>query len=228
MNKFHYTLLGLVMLMILVYGALNFTEIMDITSISGKALINTRLVITQKIDVDCNMSLEQGWNLVSFPCISNAISPGIFLENLSEYQDLRFYSAIDSNDPWKAYNPNLPSWVVQDLSEISRASGYWIYLSNESLFLVSNELATPTVLDVYEGWNLLGYPNQTVRFINDTFGHLIPNFDYVYMYNASDSSDPWKQWTWNSSLTSNQDFNYTSPNYGYWIYMINDDTYVVN
>lgn len=228
MKKLHYAMVAFVMLLVLSYAIMNFSELMKFPSITGNALMSTRLVITQKISVDCNMSLEQGWNLVSFPCISNAVGPQTFLENLSEYRDLRYYNVRDSNDPWKSYNPDLPSWVVQDLSSISRAYGYWIYLDSDTRLMISNELATPTVTDVYEGWNLLGYPNRTSKPINDTFGNMIPNFDYVHMYNASDSIDQWKQWTWNSSLASDQDFNYTNPNYGYWIYMINDDTFRIS
>ena len=80
-------------------------------------------------------------------------------------------------------------------------------------------------MDIKTGWNLIGYPSFTMKKVNDTFNDIIPNFDYVYLYNASEPD--WKMWTWNNSLSSDQDLNYTVPNYGYWVYITADDTLVI-
>jgi hypothetical protein len=114
---------------------------------------------------------------------------------------MRSYDAGDSTDKWKSYNPDLPNWVVHDLTEISREKGYWVYSSNITEFYKLGELLSPSFIDLESGWNMIGYPMLSDREINQTFGGLIPTFDYVLAYNSSDISDPWKEWTWNSSLS---------------------------
>ena len=50
---------------------------------------------------------------------------------------------------------------------------------------------------------------------------------YFYLYNASDPTDKYKQYTWNGSLPSPQDLNSTVPYYGYWVYMYSPNTWVI-
>jgi len=48
------------------------------------------------------------------------------------FASIHGFSVSDNDDQWKTYNPNLPSWVINDLSEISEDDGYWIYMDQES------------------------------------------------------------------------------------------------
>lgn len=201
----------------------------DISSLVGWQMVSTYLVVTESIGAYCNITLIPGWNLVSFPCINSDLQFNDAFKNMSgPYETIRFYYPNDGLDPWKSYNPDLPNWVVQDLSTISRKYGYWIYVANTTNFYLENLLGTPTIIDLPVGWSLLGYPKTYNSDINDTFGQLIPNFEYVYTYNASDSGDPWKEWTWNTSkYTSTQDLNETKRYSGYWIYINNTDQWVM-
>jgi hypothetical protein len=214
----------LAVLMVGTYLFANFDLINS--SITGYNIMSTRLVIVAEDPTDCNMTFESGWNFVSFPCISSDISIGMLLPNLS-YSSIRHYTPLDT-DPWKSYNPSLPAWAVQDLSMLSRRSGYWIHLSDETDYYINNTLGTPTLISLVPGWNMIGYPSRTIRLVNDTFSQVEPNFEYVYLYNASDTADPWKQYTWNTSLPSDQDLTHTVLYYGYWIYMTEPDTLVIN
>lgn len=191
---------------------------------TGKAIVGTTLVITLTSQSFCNISLSPGWNLVSFPCISSDADEAEFLGNFT-FSDIRTYDASDAADPWKSYNPSLPSYVIHDLETVSRAKGYWIYVANESEFIKNGTLARPTFIALERGWNLIGMPNLTTMDTYNAFEELIPQFDYVYLFNASEND--WKEWTWNSSLASSQDLNKTTYNFGYWIYMLNESTYDV-
>jgi hypothetical protein len=201
--------------------------------ITGNALVSTRLVITSTSESNCNITFEEGWNLISFPCMTQIYG----LEDFFDYSELnttnRFFSVIkvfnntDANDPWKAYNPDLPNWTVQDTINISKTQGYWFYVVNASVFLRNDTIESPSYVDLYEGWNLIGYPSAIIKTMNETYGNLIPEFDFVETFNATDSIDSWKQWTWNSSLTSNQDLNYSNRFLGYWIFMHSNGTLVV-
>jgi hypothetical protein len=194
--------------------------------ITGNALVGTTLIITDINDLDCDINFEPGWNLVSFPCMSDEYEMEQFFNysindtNSSTFYDtIKYYYVLDKSDPWKSYKHDLPNWTVQDYVTVSRSKGYWIYVQNSSTFFFNGTLRTPTSNDLKEGWNLIGYPSLNSKTMNDTFGELIPDFDFVEVYNVTDTSDPWKQWTWNSSLTSNQDVNYTNKFLGYWIFM---------
>lgn len=228
-KKLTYTLSFLVVLILASFIYLNFDEIMKAPSIIGHPLVSTRLVIVVTNVSICNTTFEEGWNLVSFPCLKDDMDIDIFLSNLSSgYQSIRYYNPNTPNDPWKTYNPNVPSWVIHDLPDISRREGYWINFDNYTSFYLNNSMATPTLIDLFPGWNLIGYPSNVIRKINDTFYLIIPNFRYVYLYNASEPSDYWKEWTWNTTLfPSNQDLNYTFRYYGYWIYMNTTDMLLI-
>ena len=194
--------------------------------ITGKALVGTTLVITDVNDLDCDIDFEPGWNLVSFPCMREDYGMEFFFNyslndtNTSTFfETIKHYYVTDPSDPWKSYKHNLPNWTVQDDIIITRSKGYWIYVENTSNFFFDGSLRTPTFIDLKVGWNLIGYPRISPNTMNGTFGELIPDFDFVEIYKVTDTSDPWKQWTWNSSLTSNQDVNYTNLFLGYWIFM---------
>jgi hypothetical protein len=187
----------------------------------GKAILGTRLVILTTSDTACNITLKEGWNLVSFPCISTQLDRDLFLMNFT-LSSIRAYDASDTVDPWKSYNPSLPSYVVQDLDTISKSKGYWMHSYNDTIFYRNGSLTKPTFISLKKGWNLIGMPNVTTINTYDAFVSIIPYFDYVFLYNASD--DDWKEWTWNSSLPSDQDLNVTMNDYGYWIYMLNDSS----
>ncbi|MFH2020652.1 MAG: hypothetical protein ABIJ34_04510 [archaeon] len=213
----------------LLIGIVAFTAQVLVTdpSIIGNALVSTKLVIVEKAANACNISFVPGWNLVSFNCLSSSTSYDGFFENTTKHI-LRTYVADDSADPWKSNNPDLPSWVVHDLATVGRENGYYLYSSNDSKLLRYGELVVPTLIPVVPGWNLIGYPSNATKEINQTFGGNIPDFDYVQSYNASDTIDPWKEWTWNSSLASNEDLNLTVPGFGYWVYMLSSEDVVVS
>jgi len=206
----------------------NFDELKK-SGITGYQVMSTRLVIISENATTCDTTFEAGWNLISFPCVSGDTNIELFLASLNNsYQSIRYYTPLDIDDPWKSYNPSLPSWAIQDLSLISRRDGYWMYFENQTYVYINNSLATPTLTSLTPGWNLIGYPSRTIRTVNETFYQLIPNYDYVHMYNASDQVDKWKEYTWNTSLPSAQDLNYTLYYYGYWIYVISPDTLLLN
>ena len=210
-----YTILGVLISLSLVF------IIKD--RITGYQLMSTRVVVTMPEPNLCNISFESGWNLVSFPCITEDIGVMVLLYNDSfVYDTIRSYNAFDANDPWKSYSKNLPNWTVQD-TMLSRKSGYWIYVPDQYRLIINNSLGTPSIISLTDGWNLVGYPSKTINESSQFFSQIEPNFEYVYMYNSSDPVDKWKLYKWNASLPGTIILNYTLPNYGYWIYMTSAD-----
>lgn len=197
--------------------------------ITGFQIVGTRLIITSTVQSFCNLSLSQGWNLISFSCLGDDTNIKLFFNNATFINDsfkaIFSYDVNDVNDPWKSYNPYLPNWTIQDLSYISRRRGYWIYFENQSNLIINGSLKTPTLIYLKKGWNLLGYPSLTNKPINETYDRLKPDYDYIYMYNSSNNE--WKQYTWNTSKPSLQNLNYTIINFGYWIYILNDSSIII-
>ena len=65
--------------------------------------------------------------LVSTSCVPQNTSVDFVLASISgNYSSIHTYNASVELDYWKAYDPSMPSWVVQDLDSISEKKGYWI------------------------------------------------------------------------------------------------------
>lgn len=204
-----------------------FTDIRN--KLTGFQTINTTAIVLIPIPDECNTTYEAGWNLISVACTTQTnTSINYIMDSIDgEYQSIHSYAGDLSSDSWKVYNPNLPSWVVQDLSDIDRKQGYWIYMYNQSNYYLQADIITPNLISLSTGWNLVGYPSLTSQAIETSTSGLEPNFEYFYLYNATDTSDYYKQYTWNTSLPSPQDLNRTVPHYGYWVYMYSPDTWVI-
>jgi len=223
-KRISWMLVSLVIITFSSFIYFNYEDIFSNPKITGD-VVSSRLVIVTENQSICDAKLEEGWNLVSFPCLSDDVDADFILGSL-DYGSYRYYDPNDASDPWKSYNPNVPSWVRHDVSKVSKTKGYWINMNAAENMSFNSTLSIPTLIDLVPGWNMIGYPSRNMSFVNVTLNSLIPNFDYVYMYNAS-AFDKWKEWTWNSSLPSNQDLVYMHRNYGYWIYMLNSDTLTI-
>jgi len=221
-------LAGFVFLILISYAYLGFSDFWGELSITGQPIVGTRLVIVQVEQAACNFTLVENWNLISFPCLGvNPTAIDLTLSNISgKYESIKTYLPADTSDPWKSYNPSLPAWVIQDLTSISKSRGYWLDMSDNSSYYLNSSLATPTLFEPDPGWNLLGYPSKNITEVNLTCLELIPNYTYVYMYNATEND--WKEFTWNASLPSNQDLTHTVPNFGYWIYVTTKEIFSIS
>lgn len=170
----------------------------------------TKVNITSAPPTYCNFTLEPGLNLVSFYCVSyenlrdNIIENITSLEGIFEYQE-------GSTDPWKSYNPTLPSWVVQDLDKIYRCEGYWIRANSSEQVLIAGGLYLPTHINLVIGWNLVGYPTNETKNVTEAFSSIEGNFSEVRAFNAS------TQGFYNFIPPSTGALQHTKTPDGYWI-----------
>ncbi len=170
-------------------------------------------VTAQATDQFCNFYLLDGWNLVSFYCLSNYPNTTTAMAPInSSFYAVFAYDPEDGNNSWNVYNPSLPSWVVQDLEQMDRLHGYWIYMNQSATYIYNGTIVRQTI-PLVKGWNLAGYPSQTADDAETSFGTINGSYTRVYIYNATTDSiqifipgDP-----------ANSTFNLTLPNYGYWI-----------
>ncbi|MGV8086063.1 MAG: hypothetical protein ACP5N1_00375 [Candidatus Woesearchaeota archaeon] len=172
-------------------------------------IVNTQVEILPAIPQDCSFQLYSGWNLVSFYCLGLYNERSLVLDSInSSYESIFEYDSTDINDPWKSYNPNLPSWAVQQITHMDRVSGYWVYVYNDVPFFYSGKSVDSTIV-LYDGWNLVGYPSKTNRLINISLNGI--SFSKVAYYDASSN-------TWLTYYVSGPDtLEYFETNKGYWI-----------
>jgi uncharacterized repeat protein (TIGR01451 family) len=132
--------------------------------------------------------LKQGWNLISIPLIQeeqNLIKVLTSIDGL--YDAVQWYNITDTKDPWKHFK--VGKSFGNDLSEITEKMGFWIHITQagDTIFLYNG--TEPTVnqtVDLYPGWNLVGYPsltsyNRTNGLNNITFD---TDVDSIWTYNA--------------------------------------------
>jgi hypothetical protein len=197
-------------------------------AITGYASVGTTLLIMggtyQHV---CNISMPAGWNLISIPCESENNTVPYMLQSIAgKYESIQGYDRNDSVDPWKGYKPGLPSWVEQDLANVSTLKGYWINVNQSANIYIDGYVTVPGIIPLEPGWELVGYPVRVAIAPNDTFEDINDSISSVHAYNATDSSDHWKVYvtTLNSSFN---DLNLIVPYWGYWINVTSPTAWVV-
>ncbi|MFH1770598.1 MAG: hypothetical protein ABH828_03500 [archaeon] len=192
-------------------------------SITGKATTGARVYIYPALPVDCNISFNPEWNLLSFFCITTYEDMNTFLQNISDYELIYTYRSADSVDPWKVYNPNMPVWVVQDLEYFSRKEGYWIYfnITNSTNYFFNGSKRIPTTVSLPAGWSLAGYPTNQPKLIEESLESINDTLLTVYTMNNTDKN------MLNYTKSSGGVINETKPYQGYWIRTNASDNWVV-
>ncbi|UCG69453.1 MAG: PKD domain-containing protein, partial [Thermoplasmata archaeon] len=163
-----------------------------------------------------NFQLNQGWNLISLPTIQNNTGIQTVLQSIEwEYDVLQLYDASDSRDPWKHYHVSKPSHL-NDLSEINHEMGIWIHIVKEegtTLYLEGDKSTTPQFINLYSGWNLVGYPSTTNRLRNNALNNLMfgTDVDLIQTYNSETQN--WEEIRENDCLEIGK---------GYWVHAKTD------
>lgn len=165
---------------------------------------------------NCTASLPEGWNLASMPCNPNNYSIRSALSSIEgSYVSVHWYDPNDQIDRWKSYNPSLPSWVVQDLSNFSIQRGYWININTTASWSLAGNITLPNYILLYSGWNLAGYSSNETKNVTLAVKGINESLRSIHMYNVSDTADPWK--VYNPSFPELSDLPMMLPYFGYWM-----------
>ena len=203
-------ILGTVILLLsLSLIALENTLPLSFQKITGQVVATVN--VTQPRVANCTFTLYSGLNLVSFFCIPNEISTSQVLGRISQNIEAVFEYEEDSSDAWKIYNPNLPSFVIQDLKYMSRTKGYWIDMKDTTNYSFEGALRVPNFINLVPGWNLVGYPSNKTVLVNESFDSITGNFTEVRTYIPSLGS--FISYVPGVGGALNQ----TEPYFGYWI-----------
>ncbi len=85
-----------------------------------------------------------GWNLIGYPAGSARPVATALASIAGKYVRLFGFDPTDSADPWEVYDVGVPAWA-NDLTELRPGRGYWIYVTEATTLVVSNEEELPDV-----------------------------------------------------------------------------------
>ena len=166
------------------------------------------------------LNLYTGWNLISLPLMSDDTSSTSILSPVSgNYSIVWAYNASDTTDHWKKYDPTTP--FGNDLTTMEPGNGYWIMMTSDDTLNISRTMPAPTDIELWSGWNLIGYNSLNPQTITDALSSIDGNYSIIWAYNASDSTDHWKKYDPNTPFGN--DLENMEPGKGYWIMMTAED-----
>jgi parallel beta-helix repeat protein len=210
----------------------------DVSAVEGGRFgkIQSSMTLSKEVIIMLNgisfeIILKKGWNMISIPIPQTNNS----LEEVLKYIDgnylaVQWFNASDSEDEWKHYY--IGKIGMNDLSNINRQMGIWIFMKSDDILPVFGELAIPmsSNIDLKAGWNFVGYPSMTTRIAGngtgEAFEFISSYVDMVQHYDAFDPSNPWK--AWDPGIYSQDDLIEVKPGNGLWIHVTGDCTWNVN
>jgi hypothetical protein len=166
--------------------------------------------------------LSYGWNFVSFPYIVCDTDLETVLASIGgKYDKVQAYDPIDPDNSWMHYNSQKPA-VMNDLAHIHNAMGFWIHITDPNgagLVIEGTSPSSPQSIQLYSGWNLVGYPSETERLRNNALNNLDYGIevDSVQYYDSQTNS--FSEMKFNSKMM---------PGNGYWVHVTQDCEWTVN
>jgi len=166
------------------------------------------------------IQLNSGWNLISLPLMPDDSNVNLVLSPISgNYSIVCAYNASDTDDHWKKYDPTTP--FGNDLTTMEPGNGYWIMMTSDDTLNISRTMPAPTDIELWSGWNLIGYNSLNPQTITDALSSIDGNYSIIWAYSASDSTDYWKKY--DPDIPFGNDLANMEPGNGYWIMMTTDD-----
>jgi len=181
-------------------------------------------ILVHQISVQPKMKipLSLGWNLMSFPSLSDD-SIGTALAGINgKFDRLLMFNASEM----QYYLHDTGDIPHSNLNSVTHEQGYWIHMSEAADLEIDYNESGNIIFDLEAGWNLIGYPsNRTVNIDNlfvdeENFINSILSFE----------NDAWLLYHPDTGTGSLQ---LAKPGQGYWLYakqavtMIFDGSYFV-
>ncbi len=154
----------------------------------------------------------EGWNFVSFDLIPLNDDLESILEDSTDgisgsYDKLMYYDA--SIDRWSSYVPGRATHF-NCLQSWDHTMGLWIHMTIDDNLTISGTTPSSTVIPLYPGWNMVGYPSATDRLASDTLptevskigvinGSMEYNIGYIYDLSKCTMTAGKGYWIYNSA-----------------------------
>ncbi|MCQ9205401.1 MAG: hypothetical protein NG737_03720, partial [Omnitrophica bacterium] len=165
------------------------------------------------------LSLKRGWNFVSLPLnlsdtdIGNVLSP-----IKTRLKDVWGHEPTDTNIFWKHYRPGLEEY--SSLREMNAAIGYWVDVKyNTTLQITGTLVPENAILNLKQGWNVIGWPYLDSQEISEALGALTFGVDYDQVSTFNKDTKVQEDFI---NDPGNDDFTSFEPSKAYYIYMLKD------
>lgn len=166
-----------------------------------------------------NITLNEGWNLISLPLIPTSNNITDVLAGVSGIGNVTQVWAYDPTllpgDAWVSCFTHLP-WSANELKEMNDGVGYWIVVSGGTATLTVNGQGMPgpgempPMYDVYEGWNLIGMKSIITRSHEVYLVNIEGDYTVIWGYDTVSG---------NYELVYPIGSGLFNPGEGFWIYM---------
>jgi len=170
------------------------------------------------------ITLEQGWNLVSFNLQPTSTTIADVLASIAgNYSWVYAWNAIAQD--WQSYDASAPPYA-NSLTSLDPTMGFWIKATTSDILTVEGTAPTNTNISLKTGWNLVGYPSMVAQGLPGVLtNNGVSSYLMVIAYEAADS-DPWKI---NDPFGPPyiNDLLQMTPGRGYWIDVTQDSTWNV-
>ena len=160
-----------------------------------------------------SIQLAAGWNLVSLPGFSLSPRTTDTFASIRGRFD-RVYAFDAAAQRWLSYDDRLP--YAQQLSEVSSWQGLWVHTTTTTTWEVRCVPQTQITIPLQSGWNLVGYPLQSVQDIAQALASLGARYRIVYSYEANSPNQPWSSYSPDVPQPLNS-LLLLKPAHGYWI-----------
>jgi hypothetical protein len=134
--------------------------------------------------------LANSWVFVSFPsslsgAIQTILNDATAGDSGTTWTVAKWFNAQDKADPWKTYRVGS---TVNDMPTMTNTMGVWLWITangGDQVLTLSNYAPYPAAaanINLYTGWNMVGYPSATNRLGTAT---LPAQVDYVSVWQAA-------------------------------------------
>lgn len=201
----------------------------------GSLVINTNYALTfvpgvfEITGVQHSITLQPGWNLVSFAIHPADTTATAVLSSISADYDLVYAwdatGASSGSGNWLRLD-KIESNNPDTLTNLSESMGFWVHITGSSpvTLVISGTLPTTTTIPLRVaagGWNLIGFPSSSAVALPGALSTLSPNYSLVFSYRAADTADPWKMYDPYAAPYAS-DLAQMAPGWGYWIKISED------
>jgi serine protease AprX len=166
--------------------------------------------------INYNLTLYDGWNLVSVPMILLNQTAKNFSGYFPSGTLFWKYNASEQYIKWKFYSDTLPS-ELNTIEGIDPASGYWIYHENTGSYLLSGYPSGRFYCNFSAEWNLAGFPASRT-YSPESYYALFGNVTHIWAHYANETYIKWKFFSLDLPPELNTITKFVAGR-GYWIYM---------
>jgi parallel beta-helix repeat protein len=165
-----------------------------------------------------NISLQQGWNMISLPLRQLSVPTDSILESIAgKYDYIQAYNSSNPTSPWESFATFRPA-SLNNLNSMNHLRSYWIHITEPGLTLTvkGDKFGSALSIPLKAGWNLVGYPSLAQKPVSEALTGT--GYDSVEGFNVS---DPYRTSVLLGSYMM-------KPGEGYWVHVPADTVWVVN